>query len=56
MPAEYNYRTKAEHEKVGTGYYFEGEQPIEEPGHELLPRATATPCFTRTRSTGAAPR
>ena len=32
MPAEYNYRRKAEHEKAGTGYYFEGEQPIEEPG------------------------
>jgi len=31
-PAEYNYRTKAEHEQAGTGYYFEGEQPIEEPG------------------------
>lgn len=32
MPAEYNYRAESEHEKVGTGYYFEGEQPIEEPG------------------------
>jgi predicted dithiol-disulfide oxidoreductase (DUF899 family) len=32
MPAEYNYRRMAEHEKAGTGYYFEGEQPIEEPG------------------------
>jgi predicted dithiol-disulfide oxidoreductase (DUF899 family) len=31
-PAVYNYRTKAEHEQAGTGYYFEGEQPIEEPG------------------------
>jgi predicted dithiol-disulfide oxidoreductase (DUF899 family) len=31
-PAEYNYKTKAEHEQAGTGYYFEGEQPIEEPG------------------------
>jgi predicted dithiol-disulfide oxidoreductase (DUF899 family) len=31
-PAEYNYRTKAEHEQAGTAYYFEGEQPIEEPG------------------------
>ncbi len=32
MPAEYNFRTKADHEQAGTGYYFEGEQPIEEPG------------------------
>jgi predicted dithiol-disulfide oxidoreductase (DUF899 family) len=32
MPAEYNFRSKAEHEAAGTGYYFEGEQPIEEPG------------------------
>ena len=31
-PLEYNYRTQAEHEAAGTGYYFEGEQPIEEPG------------------------
>ena len=31
-PAEYNYRTKAEHEAAGTGYYFAGEEPIEEPG------------------------
>ncbi len=37
-PAAYNYKTKAEHERVGTGYYFEGEQPIEEPG---------TSCFLR---------
>lgn len=31
-PAVYNYRTKAEHEAAGTGYYFDAEQPIEEPG------------------------
>jgi predicted dithiol-disulfide oxidoreductase (DUF899 family) len=31
-PPVYNYRTRAEHEAAGTGYYFEGEQPIEEPG------------------------
>lgn len=31
-PAIYNYKTKAEHEAAGTGYYFEGPQPIEEPG------------------------
>jgi predicted dithiol-disulfide oxidoreductase (DUF899 family) len=29
---EYNYRTKPEHDAAGTGYYFEGDQPIEEPG------------------------
>jgi predicted dithiol-disulfide oxidoreductase (DUF899 family) len=29
---EYNYRTKAEHEKAGTSYYFEGEQPFDLPG------------------------
>jgi predicted dithiol-disulfide oxidoreductase (DUF899 family) len=37
-PATYNYKSKAEHEQAGTGYYFEGEQPIEEPG---------TSCFLR---------
>jgi predicted dithiol-disulfide oxidoreductase (DUF899 family) len=31
-PAEYNYKTKAEHEAAGTGYYFDAEQPIEQPG------------------------
>ncbi len=31
-PIEYNYRTRVEHERAGTAYYFEGEQPIEEPG------------------------
>jgi predicted dithiol-disulfide oxidoreductase (DUF899 family) len=31
-PLEYNYRTKAEHEKAGTSYYFEGEQPFDLPG------------------------
>ena len=37
-PAVYNYRTKAEHEQAGTGYYFEGEQPIEEPGTSFFLR------------------
>ena len=37
-PLEYNYRTQAEHEQAGTAYYFDGEQPIEEPG---------TSCFLR---------
>ena len=31
-PIEYNYRSKAEHERAGTGYYVEGDQPIEMPG------------------------
>jgi len=31
-PLEYNYRTKAEHERAGTSYYFEGEQPFDLPG------------------------
>jgi len=39
-PAEYNYKTKAEHEAAGTGYYFDAEQPIEQPGLS---------CFLRVR-------
>ena len=31
-PIEYNFRTKEEHERAGTGYYVEGPQPIERPG------------------------
>jgi predicted dithiol-disulfide oxidoreductase (DUF899 family) len=31
-PPEYNYRGKEEHERAGTGYYFAGEEPIEQPG------------------------
>lgn len=31
-PMIYNYRTEAEHDTAGTGYYFEGQQPVEEPG------------------------
>lgn len=31
-PIVYNYRTKEEHEKVGTGYYFGGELPFDLPG------------------------
>jgi predicted dithiol-disulfide oxidoreductase (DUF899 family) len=38
MPAEYNYRSRAEHEQAGTGYYFEGEQPIEQPGSSYFLR------------------
>jgi predicted dithiol-disulfide oxidoreductase (DUF899 family) len=37
-PLEYNYRGREEHEAAGTGYYVQGEQPIEEPG---------TSCFLR---------
>jgi predicted dithiol-disulfide oxidoreductase (DUF899 family) len=37
-PVEYNYRTKAEHEQAGTSAYFEGEQPIEEPGQSCFLR------------------
>ena len=37
-PAVYNYKTKEEHERDGTGYYFDAEQPIEQPG---------TSCFLR---------
>lgn len=32
MPIEYNYRSREEHEEAGTGDYFEGEPPFEEPG------------------------
>src|SRR5688500_2833933 len=31
-PLVYNYRTRAEHEAAGTGYYVEGEQPDAAPG------------------------
>jgi predicted dithiol-disulfide oxidoreductase (DUF899 family) len=31
-PPAYNYRSKAEHERRGTGYYFQAEEPIEQPG------------------------
>jgi predicted dithiol-disulfide oxidoreductase (DUF899 family) len=37
-PLEYNYRTKADHERAGTAYYFEGEQPIEAPGSSYFLR------------------
>lgn len=37
-PAVYNYRTRAEHEQAGTGYYFEGEPPIELPGMSVFLR------------------
>jgi predicted dithiol-disulfide oxidoreductase (DUF899 family) len=31
-PVEYNYRSPSEHERAGTGYYVQGDQPIELPG------------------------
>jgi predicted dithiol-disulfide oxidoreductase (DUF899 family) len=37
-PAVYNYRTKAEHDAAGTGYYVEGDQPIELPGMSVFLR------------------
>jgi predicted dithiol-disulfide oxidoreductase (DUF899 family) len=37
-PLEYNYKTKAEHEQAGTGYYFEGDQPVEAPGSSYFLR------------------
>jgi predicted dithiol-disulfide oxidoreductase (DUF899 family) len=37
-PIEYNYRTKAEHERAGTSAYVEGEQPIESPGQSCFLR------------------
>jgi predicted dithiol-disulfide oxidoreductase (DUF899 family) len=38
-PVEYNYRSKAEHEREGTSYYVQGEQPIEMPGLSCFLRA-----------------
>ncbi len=37
-PIEYNYRTTSDHEKAGTSYYVEGEQPIERHGHSCFLR------------------
>ena len=37
-PVEYNYRTPAEHAEAGTAYYFEGEQPSEQPGSSYFLR------------------
>jgi predicted dithiol-disulfide oxidoreductase (DUF899 family) len=31
-PPVYNYRTPAEHEAAGTGYYFDGDEPMEMTG------------------------
>ena len=37
-PAVYNYKSKAEHERAGTGYYFQGEPPLEQPGTSFFLR------------------
>jgi predicted dithiol-disulfide oxidoreductase (DUF899 family) len=37
-PLAYNYRSKADHERAGTDYYFQGEQPIEQPGTSFFLR------------------
>jgi predicted dithiol-disulfide oxidoreductase (DUF899 family) len=37
-PVEYNFRTKAEHEKAGTSVYVEGGQSIEDPGRSAFLR------------------
>ncbi len=37
-PVEYNYRTRAEHERSGTYFYVEGEQPMEMPGTSFFLR------------------
>jgi predicted dithiol-disulfide oxidoreductase (DUF899 family) len=31
-PLMYNYQTREDHERKGTAYYFDAEQPIEQPG------------------------
>ena len=39
LPVEYNYRTAAEQQQLhGTGFYVEGEQPVEEPGTSIFLR------------------
>ena len=37
-PMEYNYRTKQEHEQAGSGFYVQGDQPIEHPGESYFLR------------------
>src|SRR5437660_4671077 len=37
-PVVYNYRTKEEHERLGTSVYVEGEQPVEDPGRSCFLR------------------
>jgi predicted dithiol-disulfide oxidoreductase (DUF899 family) len=37
-PMEYNYRTREEHERAGSGFYVQGTQPIEHPGESYFLR------------------
>lgn len=37
-PLAYNYRSREEHEKAGTGYYFGGDQPFDLPGFSCFLR------------------
>ncbi|HEY4094671.1 MAG TPA: DUF899 domain-containing protein [Baekduia sp.] len=37
-PLEYNYKSREEHERDGTAYYFDAEQPIEQPGLSVFLR------------------
>jgi predicted dithiol-disulfide oxidoreductase (DUF899 family) len=37
-PMEYNFRTKAEHMRAGSGYFLSGAQPIEQHGHSCFLR------------------
>src|SRR6476661_10904586 len=37
-PVEYNFRSADEHRAAGTGYYVEGEQPLELPGESYFLR------------------
>lgn len=41
-PIMYNYRTRAEFEERGQGYYFEGDQPFELPGLSTFLRVDDT--------------
>jgi len=53
-PIEYNYRTKAEHEQAGSGYYVQGEEPLDLHGLSCFLR-DGTASSTPTPPTGAAP-
>jgi predicted dithiol-disulfide oxidoreductase (DUF899 family) len=37
-PVEYNYRDRTGHEAAGTGYYLEGDEPMEQPGESCFLR------------------
>ncbi|MBA2241204.1 MAG: DUF899 domain-containing protein [Solirubrobacterales bacterium] len=38
LPLNYNYKSRSEHEQSGTAYYFDGEQPMEQPGTSFFLR------------------